>query len=741
MATVNEGGFNQPQWFKDLVAGIKQGIAASPEDRREALTAIRELEGKSEGPRALYTLAQNPILDAIRQRNTFGQKQGLQTLGLPRLTDDSLVYRANKGLIAGPSPEQVVPKELWLDNQALPADPIQKPKEKPEDYERRAAPYRKVRERNIETYKEGLRTIPGWTKAGHALSSLGADLAQDTTRGLWWLINASQAVVNLGSEGLAGAANPDLFGATPLNDLELAERQGLIRFVKPPKTQLEETYSEPQPDFMGSAESTEEQRTQAQMLIDAEKRARADARNYVATSPGVKNVRGGFKRRRFNPNLVNVAAMLPAAVGINAGIGLLGGEDSGTMIPGTGRKQGYAAAVPSELDPTQTMNPGVEALTKFFLGREGQLLPWTGGFQTERPDVSREEYNRYKAYERDRSIDINPLDDGIVNLGGVLKANFNNDAIHGREVQFLGKNISMNESVIPVAGALIGTALGGLAPNLTRIRRRRNNPNLPTYVPEKYFKKDKEGNVVKDKLGVRQLDEDYDWESPDLKTNKYNDPDANWVTKLMGNIPEVAPRDATTGKIVRNENLEDNKVLRKIEQFFIQQPETGKGIAKFAPDTIRRDRQLGVLFGGGMAGLVGGAALGSAIEDERRRRNFEENYPGIEYEAFKSNARQSGARQKELIRNNPNARAEKRENKTSFNNRGYQQALMDEALEKQSMIDQVANAYLRSQMQGYQDESLEALNKSQEIEDEIKRRREGKSDEEELTPAVRLMYS
>jgi len=104
------------------------------------LTAIRELEGKSEGPRALYTLAQNPILDAIRQRNTFGQKQGLQTLGLPWLTDDSLVYRANKGLIAGPAPEQVVPKELWLDNQALPADPIQKPKEKPEDYERRAAP-------------------------------------------------------------------------------------------------------------------------------------------------------------------------------------------------------------------------------------------------------------------------------------------------------------------------------------------------------------------------------------------------------------------------------------------------------------------------------------------------------------------------------------------------------------------------------------------------------------------------
>ena len=60
---------------------------------------------------------------------------------------------------------------------------------------------------------------------------------------------------------------------------------------------------------------------------------------------------------------------------------------------------------------------------------------------------------------------------------------------------------------------------------------------------------------------------------------------------------------------------------------------------------------------------------------------------------------------------------------------------------EQSMTDQVANAYLRSQMQGYQDESMEALNKSQEIEDEIKRRRDGKSDEDELTPEVRLMYS
>lgn len=69
MATVNEGGFNQPQWFKDLVAGIKQGIAASPEDRREALTAIRELEGKSEVhvrfTRWLKTLSSMPFVSAI----------------------------------------------------------------------------------------------------------------------------------------------------------------------------------------------------------------------------------------------------------------------------------------------------------------------------------------------------------------------------------------------------------------------------------------------------------------------------------------------------------------------------------------------------------------------------------------------------------------------------------------------------------------------------------------------------
>jgi len=717
MANPNEEVALQ-RWLRQFNEGLSRGMAPSPEDRRETLTAIRELEGKAEGPRYLYTLYQNPILDLVRQRNTFQDVQGIQSLGLPQLTDDAILYRANKGLIAGPTPEEVIPKEMWKDNQALPADPIKQPGESDSAYERRTKPYRDVRETNLDIYKQKLNNIPFLTKAGAGLGSALVDASQDVSRGLWWLINASQATVNLASEGIAAAANPDLFGARPLTDLEAAEKQGLLRYVKPNKSQLEEMITEPIPDISGSDPIIQEfQKDTIDSLVKAEKASRLDARNYVARAPGVKNVRGGFKQRRFNPNLVNVATMLPAAIGINAGIGLLGGEDSGTILPGTGRKEGYTATVKSEEDPRKTVNPLLEAGSKYFLGREGNLLAWNEGFSNERPDVSRQEYNQYKGYERDRSIDLNPFD-GDFNLGGVLKGTM--EGIHGPEVQFLGKNVSLTESGIPVLGAMLGGAIGTALPNVTRFRKRKNNPKLRQYVPENYYQKDSAGKLIRDEAGSRVLKDEYQWEAPDLKVDKYRDPNASRFTKLMGELPEVAPRDPSTGEVVRSEVLGENKTLRKVEDFFYRKPETdASGKVIVGPEEHHRGKVLSTALGAGIGGLIGGSVLGSTIEDERRKRNFESNNPGIDYKIFKENAERIGERQLELSLENPNRKAEREESRSGFNSRAYQQSLGEENQRQAAMIDEIGNKYLQGKAREKLGENTTRLEKIQQIEREI----------------------
>ena len=203
--------------------------------------------------------------------------------------------------------------------------------------------------------------------------------------------------------------------------------------------------------------------------------------------------------------------MLPAATAINIGVGLLGGEDNGTI---TGRQAGYSAAVPSELDPRLTDNAVAEVAMRYFLGREGRLMD-ADDFLLERPDVSAAEYANYRGYLQDRDTDLNPFDDGKFNLAGILKGT--NDGIRGAEISFLGKSLGLNDTAVPLAATFTGSALGALAGRHSRLR---------------------------------------------------------------GNKPAV----------------------------------------------------IGALTAGGLTGLVGGQAAGAALEDERRRRNFSERLPGVDYD-------------------------------------------------------------------------------------------------------------
>ena len=210
-------------------------------------------------------------------------------------------------------------------------------------------------------------------KAGRLVGAVAGDLTQDATRRFWWLLNAAQAVGEIGAESALKAGNPSL---------------------------------------------------------------------YAQTGTG-KN-----KKRKYRPGDVQALA-IPAGVAINTGLGL--------MTP-FGGAEGYKAAIPSEEDPTKTDNVLGEVALKYFMGRTGNLLPYDE-FVKVRPDVSPEEYGRYKAYKHSKQEDWNPLDDGQTSmLAGALRTT--DEGIHGPEVQFLGRSLPVTTGLIPYATSVLGGVAG-----------------------------------------------------------------------------------------------------------------------------------------------------------------------------------------------------------------------------------------------------------------------------------------
>ena len=91
------------------------------------------------------------------------------------------------------------------------------------------------------------------------------------------------------------------------------------------------------------------------------------------------------------------------------------------------------------------------------MGRTGNLLPYDE-FSQVRPDVSREEYNKYQAFKYGKDTDLNPFDDGQILPGRVAKAT--TEGIHGPEIQFLGRSLPLTTAGIPFATALAGGVAG-----------------------------------------------------------------------------------------------------------------------------------------------------------------------------------------------------------------------------------------------------------------------------------------
>ena len=249
-------------------------------------------------------------------------------------------------------------------------------------------------------------------RAGQMVGTIAGDLTQDRSRSVWWLLNALQAVGNVGAEAAYNAAAPDLYSASTIKD-----DLGPIPIKDTTRAQV-----------AGALDS----KTGRKMRGIGEREYRGD--RY-------------FTKRNHMPGHVAMMNIAPG-VAINSGLGLL------TPFGGA---EGYEAAVPSKEDKSKTENVLAEVAVKYILGRTGNLLPYSE-FSKVRPDVSKEEYNRYKAFKWNKEGDMDLSDGDFTVPTGVIKGT--SEGIHGPEVQFLGRSLPLTTGILPYATAVGGGVTG-----------------------------------------------------------------------------------------------------------------------------------------------------------------------------------------------------------------------------------------------------------------------------------------
>ncbi len=259
-------------------------------------------------------------------------------------------------------------------------------------------------------------------QTGQVLGSVGADLTQDSTRRFYWLLNALQASGEVINEYALKTAN-----ATAKNAPNLYGKSDVI--------------NELTGDVLRPTAKAQAIEQGAAKMIDGQLQPR---RGYSVSGKGQD---AKYVKRNFEPGVLQSLA-IPSGIAINTGLGLL------TPFGGA---EGYKAAVPSDEDPTKTANVLEEVALKYFMGRTGNLLPYEE-FVKVRPDVSKDEYNRYQAFKYDKNTDLNPMDGDLTLPGGVLKTT--DEGIHGPELQFLGRSLPLTTGLIPFVSSVAGGAAG-----------------------------------------------------------------------------------------------------------------------------------------------------------------------------------------------------------------------------------------------------------------------------------------
>jgi len=697
------------QGRQDFMKGWNDAFDVSGEDRRRQITNFREsYQDKAEATAASLRVGTIPGVDVLRQvktvnqnipaaeRNIFNEIKA--RLPVPAYTPGNWAHRQFVGMNIGRD-----------DIDANFPEPI-KGQHDFADVDKHSAEVQK----ELQGYNAKIRALPAMQKAGHSLATVADEIQSNGVRSLWWLINAPQAIVDLASEGIATAAAPDLRGTVELKDLNKAVETGDLKYVGEPTANLKDQafqaigrklgiddlevtqskilsrlQSEAQLANNGQlsfdeADAIARKNLDTEIALEVQTRDQAnrlDPGNYVAKKPGVQKISKGrgtqsqWRKRRFAPNAAGLMSMLPASVAINGGMGLFH------------RPEGYGAVMANENDPRQSDNMLAEVAARYLIGRSGKLLPYDE-FNAERPDVAPDDYAKYKVYKYGKDWDINPFDDGKLSLfNGTLKANI--DGIHGAELEFLGRNLGWNETLLPTIAALGGTAVGAAIPNIRSYR----------------LKKQAEA-------GYGESVNPYEaatWKDQPLK-------------KVVGNIPEPAPRNEAGQKFVNPAWKKGGKLsginapVEKVEKFFEYEPKQGQ----VGPPSIRKRRVLGAMIAGGAAGLLGGTLIGKEQENRRREAKFKERFPMTEYEPFKQRVLDRADRQYDYARNNPEADAAKEKyGKTSARKRNEQSELSAEITSNNVQINSLVDEERRKRAQQLQQQSVNQLKEIKAIEDAI----------------------
>ena len=159
-----------------------------------------------------------------------------------------------------------------------------------------------------------------------------------------------------------------------------------------------------------------------------------EAVTSVATLQSLHNAQAGIsdvKAPLIKSRAMRMAATAPAWIALKFANGSFG------------RLDGYSAASPGQGDPRESSSPVEEFLSEMVLGRSGNLLPYRQ-FVEERPDVSKGEYAKYKAFLHGNKFPIKFIADGI----------------HGAEVNFLGKSLPVATAILPAVAMAMGGRMG-----------------------------------------------------------------------------------------------------------------------------------------------------------------------------------------------------------------------------------------------------------------------------------------
>lgn len=269
---------------------------------------------------------------------------------------------------------------------------------------------------------------PFMKQAGQFTGTLAADLTQDATRSIHWLLNAPQAAADVINQEIVSRAEPNLYKHRDvMRDVTVKTKGGK-------QTQQRKVYKGVERDVDYAFDNN---------FMDSETGEPKRGYHWAKNDNGDEVL----QQRNYSPGMI-AALAIPTGIAVNNGLGLL------TPFGGA---EGFRATNPSPEDPTKTNNILAEVGQKYILGRTGGLLPYDE-FKKVRPDVSFGEYQAYQADKYDNREDLNILDGDFSLLGGFVKGN--TEGIMGPEVSMFGRSMPLTTGLIPAAFAIAGTAAG-----------------------------------------------------------------------------------------------------------------------------------------------------------------------------------------------------------------------------------------------------------------------------------------